>query len=210
MTAGRNAMTSRRLQTFPIECLAFADRWVPYSSRRVHLSPSFLRTSETNAWYLLPANGERVSSMCAGQESKREVRDRRSVRLTRGCRAGGGVACSSLEYGGIRAATRRTPAPHDRLLLPTSPPPPHFVLLVHLRSTRFSPALISCYTLPQEHRRSPAAPSCRFLVSSAASAPTTATTTTTTMFAFLSEGYCQLVWQRDRENGQKKGSRSRE
>lgn len=26
-----------------------------------------------------PANGKRASSMCAGQESKREVRDRRSV-----------------------------------------------------------------------------------------------------------------------------------
>lgn len=36
-------------------------------------------------------------------------------RLTRGCRAGGGVACSSLEYGGIRAAMRHTPAPRDRL-----------------------------------------------------------------------------------------------
>lgn len=39
------------------------------------------------------------------------------MRLTRGCRAGGGVACSSLEYGGIRAATRCTPAPRNRLLL---------------------------------------------------------------------------------------------
>lgn len=48
------------------------------------------------------------------------------MRLTRGCRAGGGVACSSLEYGGIRAATSRTPAPRAPLslslsLLATSP-----------------------------------------------------------------------------------------
>lgn len=63
------------------------------------------------------------------------------MRLTRGCRAGGGVACSSLEYGGIRAATRRTPAPHDRLLLPTSPPPPpRSLLFVHLRFPPSSPS----------------------------------------------------------------------
>lgn len=71
------------------------------------------------------------------------------MRLTRGCRAGGGVACSSLEYGGIRAAMRRTPAPHDRLLLPTtSPPPPHLVLLVHLCSTRLSRSHLPLYSPP--------------------------------------------------------------
>lgn len=42
------------------------------------------------------------------------------MRLTRGCRAGGGVACSSLEYGGIRAATSRTPAPRVPLSLSLS------------------------------------------------------------------------------------------
>lgn len=76
------------------------------------------------------------------------------MRLTRGCRAGGGVACSSLEYGGIRAATRRTPAPHDRLLLPTSPPPPHLVLLVHLCSTRLSRTHLLLYSPPGTSVRS--------------------------------------------------------
>lgn len=85
------------------------------------------------------------------------------MRLTRGCRAGGGVACSSLEYGGIRAATRRTPAPHDQLLPPdvASSSSSSFTS----RSTRTLLPPLST-TFPQEHRRGPAAPSCRFLVSS--------------------------------------------
>lgn len=56
------------------------------------------------------------------------------MRLTRGCRAGGGVACSSLEYGGIRAATRSTPAPHDIASSATSFSP--------LRSSPFSTLLL--------------------------------------------------------------------
>lgn len=122
------------------------------------------------------------------------------MRLTRGCRAGGGVACSSLEYGGIRAATRRTPAPHGRLLLPTSPPPSLLVLFVHLRFARLSRSLISCYSLSPRNIGAvllllPPAASSASSVSSADSAPTTATTmtTTTTMFPFPSEGYCRLA-----------------
>lgn len=108
------------------------------------------------------------------------------MRLTRGCRAGGGVACSSLEYGGIRAATRRTPAPHDRLLLPTSlPPPPRSLLFVHLSVFPPSPSRVPTTIFPQEHRRGPATPSCYFFVSSVDSMPTTATTT---MLPFLFEG----------------------
>lgn len=83
------------------------------------------------------------------------------MRLTRGCRAGGGVACSSLEYGGIRAATRSTPAPHGQLLLPTSlPPPPRSLLFVHLRFPPFLSLSSPTTMLPQEHRRGPATPSC--------------------------------------------------
>lgn len=76
---GRVTVTSRRPQTFPTDNIyrsRIGDGYhTPASS--VHLSPSF--SSEMDAWCFLPANGERVSSMCAGQESKREVRDRRSV-----------------------------------------------------------------------------------------------------------------------------------
>lgn len=134
------------------------------------------------------------------------------MRLTRGCRAGGGVACSSLEYGGIRAATKRTPAPHGRLLLPTSPPPPHLVLLVHLRSTRLSsPALISRYTLPQEHRRSPAVPSCRFLriLHRLRADNTGDDDDDVPHFSPKDTASPPYVWQRDREDGQKKGAENR-
>lgn len=115
------------------------------------------------------------------------------MRLTRGCRAGGGVACSSLEYGGIRAATRRTPAPHDRLLLPTSLPPPisssSSISIPPPILSLSSPAIFSPRNIGAVLLLPPAA----FLVSSTDSAPTTATTTMTTMFPFLSKGYCQLA-----------------
>lgn len=86
------------------------------------------------------------------------------MRLTRGCRAGGGVACSSLEYGGIRAATRRTPAPHGRLLPPD---------VASSSSSSFISRSLSALSRPHFPLRSPrnigavpAAPSCCFLVSS--------------------------------------------
>lgn len=52
------------------------------SGSDAHLAASFLaseRAEQEYARYFRPASDERVSSMCAGQESKREVRDRRSV-----------------------------------------------------------------------------------------------------------------------------------
>lgn len=138
------------------------------------------------------------------------------MRLTRGCRAGGGVACPSLEYGGIRAATRRTPAPRDRLLLPASSHLPHllhvlFFLLLCLLQRRSTSGPLP-FSLPVPPSTPPGTsalvlallPPAAFLVSSAGSPPTTATTTT--MFPFLSKGTASslLVWQSDREDGQEK------
>ena len=81
------------------------------------------------------------------------------MRLTRGCRAGGGVACSSLEYGGIRAATSRTPAPRVPLSLSL------FLSLSphHLSQRSPSPLLLvlvsSPRRFPRERRFGPAIPS---------------------------------------------------
>lgn len=68
------------------------------------------------------------------------------MRLTRGCRAGGGVACSSLEYGGIRAAKRPRLRP-----LPTATPDvaSSATLFSPLRSSPFSTLLsLSYYYTP--------------------------------------------------------------
>lgn len=126
------------------------------------------------------------------------------MRLTRGCRAGGGVACSSLEYGGIRAATRRTPAPHDRLLLafsassrPPRPSPFHPRRALPLSSpATLSPRNIGAVL--QALPPSPLPPPCRVPVSSAGTAPTTVTTTT---FPFLSEGYSPACCTFGKETG---------
>lgn len=78
------------------------------------------------------------------------------MRLTRGCRAGGGVACSSLEYGGIRAATSRTPAPRLPLSLSL------FLFPHHLSQRSPSPlllVLVSSPRFPRERRFGPAIPS---------------------------------------------------
>lgn len=83
------------------------------------------------------------------------------MRLTRGCRAGGGVACSSLEYGGIRAATKRTPAPHRPTTTPdvassaSSRPP---------RPSPFHPALSRSH-LPVYSPPGTSAQSCSSLLS---------------------------------------------
>lgn len=83
MTAGRATAIARRPQTSPndnihrsrIGCRQHADRTESTLSLAI-----FLRMSETSARYFLAGEQRtRVSSMCAGQESKREVRDRRSV-----------------------------------------------------------------------------------------------------------------------------------
>lgn len=129
------------------------------------------------------------------------------MRLTRGCRAGGGVACSSLEYGGIRAATKRTPAPHDRLLLPTSPPPPHLVLLVHLRSTRLSRSHLLLYSPPGTSARS----CCSLLPLSRIlhRRQQQRRRRRCSHFSLKDITSSLCVWQRDRKDGQKKRGRSR-
>lgn len=132
-------------------------------------SPAEGHTCRRVLFFFFKRSERNVSTSCRRTASAwvqcARVRNRRGkgqevsrVRLTRGCRAGGGVACSSLEYGGIRAATRRTPAPHGRRRLLR----PHLVLSSSV--SPFRPALphsSPACTLPQEHRRGPAAPSCR-------------------------------------------------
>lgn len=81
------------------------------------------------------------------------------MRLTRGCRAGGGVACSSLEYGGIRAATNRTPAPRGLLFLSLSRLS-HLPTISLIRPFSLIPPTCPLSLLfPQEHWYSPAIPS---------------------------------------------------
>lgn len=150
--------------------------------------------------------------MCAGQESKREVRDRRSVGWDWRVVAVPGAEWRAPLWNtaGFEprrgARLRRTTDYYSRrrlLRLVSSSSsisvPPGAALPLS------SPATLSPRNIGAVLQFPPAV----FLVSSAASALTTATTTATMMFPFLFKGYCQLVWQRDRENGQKKRSRNR-
>lgn len=95
--------------------------------------------------------------MCAGQESKREVRDRRSVGWDWRVAAVPGAEWRVPLWNTAGFEPRRG----ARLRRTTSlPPPPRSLLFVHLR---FPPSLslsLSSPTtmLPQEHRRGPATP----------------------------------------------------
>lgn len=140
------------------------------------------------------------------------------MRLTRGCRAGGGVACSSLEYGGIRAATRRTPAPHDRLLLafsassrPPRPSPFHPRRALPLSSpATLSPRNIGAVlqALPLPLPLPPALPRSRILrrhrTDNGDDDDDDVPISLRRILASL-----LYIWQRDGQDGQKKEGRSR-
>jgi len=139
------------------------------------------------------------------------------VRLTRGCRAGGGVACPSLEYGGMRAATRRTPAPRDCCCSspsarpPPPPPSPPRPLPACVPPTFPSPTRPCSYS-PRNVAAGPGTalfhpfPS-PFAVASLMSAPATATTTTTTttMFPHCCRKAAHRLTVRPRQSDRERG-----